>query len=119
MREAGIWLGDGPDYFQHEGGFLSYEPMIPADLDLEQFTPRGWPQSHDGQHPNLEANDILLREHVRLVNFQLHQVPRPPDSEQRNAPEPESQLAAAAVRTSVALEFRAWQRSAGDGGHTA
>jgi hypothetical protein len=74
MREAGIWLGDAAEYFQHAGGFLSYEPYVPADVDLQQFTPRGWPAAHDGQHPNLEADSPLLAAHVKLVNFQLSQV---------------------------------------------
>lgn len=74
MREAGVWLGDRTSYFDDGGhGFVSYEPRIPSDVDLEQFRELGWP-SPDGHHPVLETRSPVLQAHTRMVNFQLQQV---------------------------------------------
>ena len=32
MREAGLWLLDPPEHYEPEGGLLSYEPDLPAEL---------------------------------------------------------------------------------------
>jgi len=73
MREAGVWLGDRTSYFDDGGhGFVSYEPRIPSDVDLEQFRELGWP-SPDGHHPVLETRSPVLQAHTRMVNFQLQQ----------------------------------------------
>jgi hypothetical protein len=73
MREALVWYGDTKEYYDHPGGFLSYEPYIPADVDFVQFEALGWP-TPDHIHKNLEFNSKELTDHMALVNFQLHQM---------------------------------------------
>mmetsp|Transcript_32904 Transcript_32904/g.71762 ORF Transcript_32904/g.71762 Transcript_32904/m.71762 type:complete len:460 (-) Transcript_32904:127-1506(-) len=73
MREASVWYGDPPEYYDHAGGYLSFDPFIPADIDLQQFKARGFP-THDSVHKNLERNSPELINHMALVNFQLQQM---------------------------------------------
>ena len=101
MREANAWLGDalassrggaggkrderseeeealdgspgGSDYFA--GGFLSYDPAIPRDVDLEQFRERSHPVAKDDTFPVIATpDDPVVDAHARLVEYQLAQM---------------------------------------------
>lgn len=76
MREANAWLGDEEiGYFDHPGGFLSYTPHIPVDLDLDQFRARSHPQARDDTFPPIETpTDAIVEANNRLVKYQLGQM---------------------------------------------
>jgi len=65
MREAGVWIVDPPSYYEPEGGILSYEPDLPAELTDGRFAPL---------ERNMRLEDPLVQAHFRLINHQLLQV---------------------------------------------
>ena len=73
MREANAWLGDEEiGYFDHPGGYLSYTPQIPADVDLKIFTERSHPAARDDTFPPIETtSEAIVEAHAKLVKFQL------------------------------------------------
>ncbi|KAK3273294.1 hypothetical protein CYMTET_18457 [Cymbomonas tetramitiformis] len=73
MRAADLWRADQPSYFQHTGGFITYDPHFSADLNWLLFSARGHP-SQEHAHEILESNSAEIREHIRLVESQLHQL---------------------------------------------
>ena len=71
MREARVWSGDEADRFK--GKFLTYEPQLPENMDLEAFKALGWP-SKDHEHRTLED----ANEPVRVVaNGRISTNPKP------------------------------------------
>ncbi|KAL1520276.1 hypothetical protein AB1Y20_023744 [Prymnesium parvum] len=65
MREAHLWLVDPPEYYQPDGGLLSYTPDLPSHLTA-------------GFHPlegrNVRADDHVFSAHFALINHQLAQL---------------------------------------------
>ena len=76
MREANAWLGDEEvGYFDAPGGYLSYTPHIPSDVDLKQFSERSHPAARDDTFPPIETpSDPIVEAHGKLVTFQLQQM---------------------------------------------
>eukprot|EP01062_Namystynia_karyoxenos_P002126 TRINITY_DN10737_c0_g1_i1.p1 TRINITY_DN10737_c0_g1~~TRINITY_DN10737_c0_g1_i1.p1 ORF type:complete len:749 (+),score=210.62 TRINITY_DN10737_c0_g1_i1:80-2248(+) len=66
MREAGLWLVDGEEYYAPQGGLLLYDADVPAEM-LRGFAVRA-----DGR-PVAVGDEIVAR-HFRLVHHQLRQL---------------------------------------------
>jgi hypothetical protein len=86
MREANVWRGedvdsrfllrsDGSDGTDDRVGFLSYDPRLPADVDLSVFSERSWPDAKDDTFPTIASkHDPIVDAHAKLVEFQLAQL---------------------------------------------
>ena len=83
MREANVWRGEDVDsrfLLKSDGrrtkiGFLSYDPRIPADVDLSVFRARSWPEARDDTFPTIASkHDPIVDAHAKLVEFQLAQL---------------------------------------------
>ena len=83
MREANVWRGEDVDRFfpvnqdtnEPYAGFLSYDPRIPHDVDLQLFKERSWPKTKDDTFPAIESiTDPLVQAHAKLIEFQLQQL---------------------------------------------
>jgi hypothetical protein len=86
MREANVWRGedvdsrfllrsDGSDGTDDRVGFLSYDPRLPADVDLSVFRARSWPDAKDDTFPTIASkHDPIVDAHAKLVEFQLAQL---------------------------------------------